>query len=144
MWNRRIFLLLPVVAILGVMISRFLVFAAQLPAAPPDAVLQAQQSQPVPIERPEQRKTEHDLSNIFSAQQADPSSPVFKRQPKEGKNSGFDFYRDPLNSDRPMQDPDEIMRQLAANKQKVMEAQRALLYRARGNLRNELEKVYQR
>jgi hypothetical protein len=108
-------------------ISRFLLFAAQSPAAPPDAVMQAQQSQSVPTERPEQRKTEHDLSDIFSAQHADSSSPAFKMQPKEGKNSGFDFYRDPLNSDTPMQDPDEIMRRLAANKPKIMEAQRALL-----------------
>jgi cytochrome c peroxidase len=127
MWNRRIFFLLPVITILGMVVSRFLVFAAQSSAAPPDAVMQAQQSQSVPIQRPEQRKTEHDLSDIFSAQHPDPSSPVFKTQPKEGKNSGFDFYRDPLNSDTPMENPDEIMRQLIANKPKIMEAQSALL-----------------
>jgi hypothetical protein len=40
---------------------------------------------------------------------AQPSSPVFKEEAKEGKNSSFEFYRDPLNSDRPNQSPDEIM-----------------------------------
>src|SRR3954463_3472229 len=82
----------------------------------PDAVMQAQQPQNVPVTRPEQKKNSHDLSNIFEPQSAQPSSPVFAEQPKEGKNSGFDFYRDPLNSDKPMENPDEIMKKLAADK----------------------------
>lgn len=72
-------------------------------------------------------QSSHDRSDQFKAADAEPSSPVFRTQPKEGKNSGFDFYRDPLNSDRPNQSPDEIMRELSANKPKVMDAQRRLL-----------------
>jgi hypothetical protein len=100
----------------------------------PDAVSAAQQSQmsaehsqAPSMKRPEQQKNEHDRSNIFFAPNAKPSSPVFKGQAKEGKNSGFDFYRDPLNSDTPNQNPDEIMQQLMANRPKVMQAQRELL-----------------
>jgi cytochrome c peroxidase len=93
----------------------------------PDAVMQAQQPQNVPITRPEQKKNAHDLSAIFEPQNAQPSSPVFATQPKEGKNSGFDFYRDPLNSDHPMANPDEIMKKLAADKGAAMAAQRKLL-----------------
>jgi cytochrome c peroxidase len=102
---------------------------AQQQAAPPppDAVAQAQTPSPVPVERPEQQKTDHDRSGIFNATSARPSSPVFNDQPKQGKNSGFDFYRDPVNSDRPNQSPDEIMQQLMAAKPAVMAAQQTLL-----------------
>ncbi|MGA8029584.1 MAG: hypothetical protein WB992_20775 [Bryobacteraceae bacterium] len=93
---------------------------------------------PVPAERPEQTKTEHDRSDIFKATNAKPSSTVTKTQPKEGKISGFDFYRDPLNSDTPNQSPDEIMQKESANKAAVMAAQRALLER-RYNLEPKLD-----
>ena len=46
-------------------------------------------------------------------------SPALKSQPKEGKISGFDFYRDPLNADRPQQSPEEIMQKEIANKSGV-------------------------
>jgi hypothetical protein len=95
----------------------------------PDAVAQAQTPIPVQATRPEQRKTDHDRSSIFGATNAQSSSPVFQNQPKQGKNSGFDFYRDPLNADRPSQAADEIMQQLIAAKPAVMEAQRRLLER---------------
>jgi cytochrome c peroxidase len=106
--------------------------------APPDAVVQAQQPSAAPVERPEQQKTPHDQSNIFDPANAKPSSPVFQGQPKQGKNSGFDLYRDPLNTDKPSADPDEIMRQLTADKPRVMEAQRQLLER-RYNLQPHLD-----
>ena len=100
----------------------------------PDAVTMAQQSQPAPehsqpdkMQRPEQEKNEHDRSNVFTAPNAKASSPVFKGQAKEGKISGFDFYRDALGSDAPNQNPDEGMKQLMADRPKVMQAQRALL-----------------
>ena len=94
---------------------------------PHDAVAAAQTPRAIPIERPEQRKTNHDRLDIFDAPQAQPSSPVFEGQPKEGKISGFDFYRDPLNADEPNQDPAAIMKKEIANKPKVMAAQRELL-----------------
>jgi cytochrome c peroxidase len=108
------------------------------PAPPRDAVAQAQQTTPVAATRPEQQKTEHDRSNIFDANNAKPSSPVFQSQPKQGKNSGFDFYRDPLNSDQPNANPDAIMQQLSADKPRVMNAQRQLLER-RYNLNPQLD-----
>lgn len=102
-----------------------------------DAVAEAQSRREVSIERPEQRKTEHDRSQVFNARQARPSSPDFEEQPKEGKISGFDFYRDPLNAEQPNQSPEEIMKKEIADKPKVMEAQRQLLerrYRLQPNL----------
>ncbi|QDS91752.1 hypothetical protein FF011L_04870 [Roseimaritima multifibrata] len=92
-----------------------------------DAVADAQASREVPVKRPEQRKNEHDRSDVFDARKAWPSSPVFEKQPKEGKISGFDFYRDPLNSDRPYQTFEEIFEKENAGKPNVMEAQRAFL-----------------
>src|SRR5215471_12284897 len=70
-----------------------------------DAVVRAQEPMPVQTKRPEQQKTAHDTSNVFDESHAEPSSPAFRNQPGEGKVSGFDFYRDPLNSDRPYEDP---------------------------------------
>jgi cytochrome c peroxidase len=97
-------------------------------AAPPhDAVAAAQEHRAVPRERPEQATTEHDRSGVFDARNARPSSPAFKQQPKEGKISGFDFYRDALNSDKPMMTFDEIMKADVAAKPGVMELQRKLL-----------------
>ena len=104
----------------------------------PDAVAQAQQPSPVPIKRPEQNKSAHDSGGSFSAQQAEASSSVFRTQPKQGKNSGIDYYRDPVNADRINEDPDEIMKALAAAKAGVMDAQRRLL-ESRYNLQPQLD-----
>src|SRR6185312_4492094 len=101
----------------------------KVPRAPHDAVAQAQETRTVPIERPEQRKTDHDRSAIFDAQKARSSSPAFLDQPRDGKNSGFDFYRDPLGAEKPLQEPDEIMKKDIAAKPKVMETQRKFLER---------------
>lgn len=91
---------------------------------PDDAVAEAQTSRAVPIERPEQKQTEHDRSDIFNARRVPLSSPAFEGQPKQGRISGFDFYWVPLNADKPYQDPTDIMKKEIANKPKVMEAQR--------------------
>lgn len=106
--------------------------------APRDAVLEAQRPSAVAATRPEQRKTDHDRENVFSASQAPPSSPVSRQQPKQGKISGFDFYRDPLNADRPNQSSEEIMKAEIANKPKVMAAQQKLL-ESRYNLQPKLD-----
>ena len=92
-----------------------------------DAVERAERPSAVAIERPEQKKSAHDLSDIFSAKKAQPLSPVFEHQPKEGKLSGFDFYRDPLGADRPNQDPNAILEKEAKAKPGVMAAQRRML-----------------
>ena len=92
-----------------------------------DAVVRSQEPTPIQMKRPEQQKTAHDNSNVFDELQAKPSSPAFRNQPGEGKVSGFDFYRDPLNADRPYENPDAIRQKLAADKPRVMEIQRKLL-----------------
>jgi cytochrome c peroxidase len=97
------------------------------PEPPKDAVKDAQTPREVPATRPEQQKTEHDRSGVHKAENARPSSPVFKNQPKEGKITGFDFFRDPLNADHPNQKFEEIRDKESAAKPKVMAAQKALL-----------------
>jgi cytochrome c peroxidase len=92
-----------------------------------DAVVDAQTTKDVPVTRPEQRKTEHDLSDIFKAPSAESSSPALNNQPEQGKMLGFDFARDPLNSKRPMMTFEEIMKEDVAIKPNVMELQRQLL-----------------
>ena len=94
---------------------------------PHDAVLDAQTTREVQKTRPEQQKNKHDLSDIFKATKADPSSTAFKRQPDDGKVLGFDFVRDPLNAKKPMTTFEEIYQADVAAKPKVMETQRALL-----------------
>jgi cytochrome c peroxidase len=101
----------------------------KLPRQPHDAAAEAQETRTVPIERPEQRKTDHDRSGIFEAPKARPSSPAFLDQPRDGKITGFDFYRDPLGAEKPLQEPDDIMKKDIAAKPKIMETQRKLLER---------------
>jgi cytochrome c peroxidase len=92
-----------------------------------DAVERAQKPTPVNASRPEEQKTQHDTSPVFVATNAIPASPVVTNQPKSGKVSGFDFYRDPLNSDQPFTKFEDIFRRESANKPSVMKAQMALL-----------------
>src|SRR3989475_7803537 len=99
------------------------------PARPQDAVDAARQKVTPPVSRPEENKTQHDLSSVFTAPAANPSSPVFRTQPKDGRITGFDFYRDPLNADRPFMTFEEIMKKESANKANVMKAQLQLLER---------------
>jgi cytochrome c peroxidase len=99
------------------------------PPRPADAVEQAQTPNAVPVTRPEQMKNEHDRSGAFAATSAEPSSTVFADQPDKGAITGFDFYRDPLDAKRPMQPPDEIMRDDIAARPKVMAMQQQLLER---------------
>src|SRR5689334_1211 len=103
-----------------------------------DAVVAAQQPESVPVTRPEQRKTPHDQSADFKPANAEPSSPEFVDQPKGGKITGFDFYRDPLNSDHPNADPAAIQARETANKPNVMAAHRKML-EARYNLTPKLD-----
>ncbi len=58
---------------------------------PSDAVADAQTPQAVPVERPEQRKTAHDQSDIFAPSKAEPSSEALADQPDHGGMIGFDL-----------------------------------------------------
>jgi cytochrome c peroxidase len=123
---------LPGACILAVCILTVSVFSQNRtqtpdPAGPQDAVDSARQKVTSPVSRPEENKTQHDLSSVFTAPAANPSSPVFRTQPKDGRITGFDFYRDPLNADRPSMTFEEIMKKESANKANVMRAQLQLL-----------------
>jgi cytochrome c peroxidase len=107
------------------------------PAA--DAVDRAQKpQQPPPPDRPEAKPTNHDRSDVFAATNAMPINQALKQQPKQGKNSGFDFYRDPLNTDKPMTTFAEVMKKDMAEKARVTDAQRKLL-ESRYNLNAKLD-----
>lgn len=137
--NRRyfFFVLVSVVGIALVFHSTIGVTQQRAPIAP-DPVQEAQTPRQVQITRPEQQPTTHDQSDIFSATNAPPSSPVFETQPDQGKMLGFDFARDPLNAKQPMQPAEEIVKNDIADKPKVTAAQQQLLER-RYNLTPKLD-----
>ncbi|MGV3660244.1 MAG: cytochrome B6 [Prosthecobacter sp.] len=99
------------------------------PDAPlPDAAEEAQTQRVVEVKRPEQAKTTHDAdASKFKPEGAPPVNAAVKDQPKEGAITGFDFYRDPLNADKPMQTLGEIMTADKKDKPAIMDAQRKLL-----------------
>jgi len=92
-----------------------------------DAVQEAQTPRDVARDRPEQIQNEHDKSPIFKGDQAPSSSSALKQQPDEGKITGFDFVRDPLNAKKPMQTFQETMEADIAARPKVMATHMELL-----------------
>jgi cytochrome c peroxidase len=106
--------------------------------APPDAIAQAQTPKEAPMERPEQKKTAHDLSDVFNPSNAVPSSEALTNQQDRGQMLGFDFYRDPLGATRPGMTFDDFYRAGVANKPAVTATQRRLL-ESRYNLEPRLD-----
>ena len=53
------------------------------PAPPHDAIADFQTPRSVPETRPEQKKSEHDKSGVFSAKEAEPSSSALGQQPDQ-------------------------------------------------------------
>jgi cytochrome c peroxidase len=104
-----------------------------------DAVQGVQSPQPVRDTRPEQKKSRHDESDDFRARNADPINSALNDQPGKGDITGFDFYRDPLNADRPMKSFAEVMKQDIEEKPQVMSDQRKLL-EARYDLEPKLDR----
>ena len=99
----------------------------QAPPRPPaDAVQDAQTPRQVAPTRPEQQLTPHDRSNVFDAD-APPSSSALPQQPDAGRETGFQFARDPHNAAKPGQTFEEGMKADVAAKPGVMAAQRRLL-----------------
>jgi cytochrome c peroxidase len=113
----------------GMFLGSCIVAFAETPKRPSDVVEDAQTPRTARSDRPEQKKTDHDRSDLFNVGKAPFSSPVLKDQPKEGKVSGFDFYRDPLGGDQPYQKPEDVMKKEIAGKSQAMEAQKKLLER---------------
>src|SRR4051812_27161790 len=68
------------------------------PAVPFDAVTDAQEPREVPADRPEQKLSKHDKSDVFEPPTAPSSSPALEKQPEKGRMTGFDFRRDPLGA----------------------------------------------
>jgi cytochrome c peroxidase len=95
--------------------------------SPGDAIADAQTPKEAPAERPEQQKTAHDLSDIFTPSKATPSSGALIDQPEHGGMTGFDFYRDPLGAMKPGMTFEEIYKAAVADKPKVLARQRTLL-----------------
>jgi len=95
--------------------------------APHDAVVDAQTSREVPIERPEQKKTEHDLSDVFSPSKALPITGAVANQADHGQFLGFDLYKDPVGAMKPGMTFDDVYKALVAAKPTVMSTQRKLL-----------------
>jgi cytochrome c peroxidase len=94
---------------------------------PQDPAAQALEQRQTPVQRPEQHLTDHDRSDQFNFKKPRPLTADFSKQPKQGRLSGFDFARDPLNSPAPFTTLAEIMKQESAAKPAVTNAQRALL-----------------
>ncbi|MFO0787843.1 MAG: cytochrome B6 [Pirellulales bacterium] len=96
-------------------------------AAVPDPAAEAIAVNDVRRERPEQQVTEHDRSPMFDITKPAPINDALKDQAKAGRITGFDFARDPLNSDKPFTTLEEVMKKESAAKPQVMAAQRKLL-----------------
>src|ERR1700732_3307990 len=105
---------------------------------PTDAIAVAQTSKEAPMERPEQKKTAHDLSGVFNPSNALPSSEALIDQQDRGQMLGFDFYRDPLGAMKPGMTFEDFFKAGVANKPKVMATQRKLL-ESRYNLEPKLD-----
>ncbi len=101
--------------------------STQPPRRPRDAVADAQTPKDVPAERPEQKKTAHDLSDVFTPSKASRSSEALVDQPQHGGMTGFDFYRDPLGAMAPGTTFDDVYKAAVAHKPKVTALQRKLL-----------------
>jgi hypothetical protein len=93
------------------------------PAPPYDAVFEAQTPKTVPVERPEQKKTAHDLSDIFTPKQAMPTTQALLDQPEKGGMYGFDFNKDFLGAMKPGMTFEEVYTAAVAAKPKVMARQ---------------------
>ena len=106
--------------------------------APPDAVTDITQQQGVPADRPEQKLSQHDKSDVFNPDNTPPSSKALLKQPEQGKLPGFDFARDPLDSLKPKTTFAEVFKKESGLKAKVMALQRKLL-ETRYNLKPKLD-----
>lgn len=96
-------------------------------AAPRDAVVDAQTSQEAPEERPEQKKTKHDKSDIFKPGNSPPITKALADQKDEGRMLGVDLYRDPAGAKKPGMKFEDVYKTLAEEKPKVTATQRKLL-----------------
>jgi hypothetical protein len=103
-----------------------------------DPAAEALKTKTVTTGRPEQQLSEHDRSEQFDTAKPAPLSDALKSQPKEGRITGFDFARDPLNAEEPFTKFADVMKKESDAKPKVRSAQRKLL-EERYNLKPKLD-----
>jgi cytochrome c peroxidase len=94
---------------------------------PHDPAAVAVRPKSVELTRPEQQITDHDRSALFDVTKPAPINAALNPQPKGGRLLGFDFARDPLNSDKPLQSAKEIQEKETAARPQVTAAQHELL-----------------
>jgi cytochrome c peroxidase len=114
-------------AALGWVASQEVPPGKQKAAQPHDPAAEAVKARAVKTERPEQKLTAHDKSDRFDPAKPAPVSAALKGQPKEGRITGFEFSRDPLNADKPFTTFEEVMKKESADRPQVMAAQRKFL-----------------
>src|SRR5262249_1205684 len=110
------------------------------PPRPHDAIDEAQAPREVPEERPEQKKSAHDRSDVFAPDKALPTTRALAEQAGQGRFLGFDLYKDPVGALKPGMTFEEVYKGLSDEKPKVMATQRKLL-EARYNLEPRLDPV---
>jgi cytochrome c peroxidase len=99
----------------------------QQPRAANDPAAEALDVRDVSKERPEQQLRDHDSSPAFDVTKPAPLTAAFEDQAKQGRMLGFDFARDPLNSDTPFTTFAEIMKKESSARAQVMADQHKLL-----------------
>jgi cytochrome c peroxidase len=92
-----------------------------------DPAAEAVEVRDVERSRPEQQITDHDRSAAFDPSKPAPIDAALKNQAKEGRITGFDFARDPLNADKPFTTFEEVIQKESAARAAVTAAQRQLL-----------------
>jgi cytochrome c peroxidase len=105
---------------------------------PQDPAAEATAVRKVAADRPEQRLSDHDKSDVFDPAKPAPINQALKQQPNQGRITGFDFARDPLNADKPFTPLAEVMKKESDARPQVMAAQRKLL-ESRYNLNAKLD-----
>ncbi len=104
----------------------------------PDPAAEAVSVKDVPIERPEQKLTDHDRANLFDPKVPAFLTPALKDQPDQGRVLGFDFSRDPFNAPKPFTTFEEVKAKDVAARPGVTAAHRKLL-ESRYNLTPKLD-----
>ncbi len=92
-----------------------------------DVVIAAQTTRQVPEERPEQKKSSHDLSDVFLLTKAIPATAALLDQADQGQFRGFDLYKDLVGVAKPDATFEEVYKALVANRPHVIGQQREIL-----------------
>ena len=92
-----------------------------------DAIVNSQEARAIEKKEIDKQTEAHDKSDLFKASNATAVSDAFKNQPGNGKISGFDFYRDGLNSKKPFESFEEVKNQDIKDRPGISKTQQSLL-----------------